>query len=989
LNETLPFVAFLVVYAIVVMALEQFRILQFTHRWAFCLMVTSLWVWWVWHTGLSGLSRRRRVLVLLARLALVGLFVMMLAEPRSVRTNDTLTVVFAVDTSDSVGDGAVDQAMDFVARVGSDKPDEDRAGLIFFGRNAAVELPPRQSFPFERNRNVQIAPDATDLERSLTLAAAMVPEETAGRIVLISDGAQTTGSLDSVLNQLASRGISVDVLPLEYHYDREMWVERLELPRFVKLGENYHASVLLSSLQADEARLILRETAGGDRKIVWEQPVQLAAGKTRVDVPILVGAPGFYEYEATLEPRDGSDHLAQNNSVLNYLYVEGQGKVLVVVDPSGEPTDWQPLSQAIREGDRDLEVLDAYEVPRDPLSLLPYDCIVFVNVGQDAFDMVQLQAVHDAVYNQGIGFLMVGGPNSFGPGGYHRTVIEELLPVSMDITQKKILPKGALVIILHTCEFADGNTWGKRIAKQAIRVLSAQDEVGVLASLGSGSDWAFELTPAGEYDRLVTMINGLGIGDMPAFGPSMRQGLDALKQSDAAAKHMIIISDGDPVPPPPTLIRDFIDTKVSCSTVAIFPHGGSDISTLRSIADVTGGRYYFPDDANQLPSIFIKEAKTLKRSMVQQKTIQPEVGFPSQILDGIEALPPLHGYVLTTAKPMSESVLVTLDEEGDTQELNPVLSVWRYGLASTAAFTSDLSTAWGRDWVDWEKYRAFVKQLLIRISRVREPSDLRLWTTTQGGEATIVVEDFHEQESFLELQAHVRGPREQEQVVPLKQIAPRRYQASFPVWGTGRYQVLAVGDDADRQERVHGGFIVSYSPEYLRFRSDPFLLKQILNRTGGTLLTGAATAEEIFGRRREQQSTQPIFDWFLVALACLWPLDVGLRRIQWDWQVVRGWLGLGRGQQSTATMGQLLRRKQEVGQALGTAVGRTMPPSEAVFRPRPIRKPPSPARRSPPPHGASPASAPPDVPPASTTARLLDQKRRRQQSDFTPPDDTD
>jgi uncharacterized membrane protein len=65
-------------------------------------------------------------------------------------------------------------------------------------------------------------------------------------------------------------------------------------------------------------------------------------------------------------------------------------------------------------------------------------------VPADAFDAVQLQALRDAVYQQGTGFLMLGGPNSYGPGGYHRSVVEEALPVTMDVTQKKILPKGAL-----------------------------------------------------------------------------------------------------------------------------------------------------------------------------------------------------------------------------------------------------------------------------------------------------------------------------------------------------------------------------------------------------------------------------------------------------------------------------------------------------------------------------------------------------------------
>src|SRR5581483_3364421 len=148
-----------------------------------------------------------------------------------------------------------------------------------------------------------------------------------------------------------------------------------------------------------------------------------------------------------------------------------------------------------------------YEFPRDAMSLMPYDCVTFVNVPADSFDAVQLQAVRDAVYNQGIGFLMVGGRNSFGPGGYHRTPVEDALPVDMDIAQKKVLPKGALAIVLHTCEFPEGNVWAKRIAKEAIRVLGAQDEVGLLiygtsANQASGDQWVFPLTPASEYDRL-------------------------------------------------------------------------------------------------------------------------------------------------------------------------------------------------------------------------------------------------------------------------------------------------------------------------------------------------------------------------------------------------------------------------------------------------------------------------------------------------------
>jgi hypothetical protein len=377
-------------------------------------------------------------------------------------------------------------------------------------------------------------------------------------------------------------------------------------------------------------------------------------------------------------------------------------------------------------------------------------------------------------------------------------------------------------------------------------------------------------------------------------------------------------------------------------------------------------------DPNELPSIFIKEAKTLKRSMIQNGTFVPAVEFSSPALKGIDALPPLHAYVLTTPKARS----VTILKGPAKDELNPVLSTWRFGLGKTAAFTSDLSPNWGSDWVQWSQFQSFVKQLMIEISRVEQHSDLNLQTFATGDEGVIMVEDYHPQESMLEIQAQISGPHERESSLPLKQVGPRRYEARFPLWGKGRYQIAIAGAGAGRNEQTLGGFVLAYSPEYLRFRSDPITLRQIADRTGGRILSGQESGKELFAiPRQPKETSKSIVNLLLILLACLIPLDVGVRRVQLDWSVIRGWFGGAKRMESTETLGALLRLKEKVRETTGGGTG--APPIRLKTEPQRTGGTPAPR----PPKSVATEAAPDPESPASTTERLLAMKRKRQQGD--------
>lgn len=969
--------AILVALGGLAVALEATEQVMFVRPWRLALLLPLVpWLWWLSRVGGGGgLARVRKALALGVRVALVALAIGLTAEPRAVRASDDRAVVFVLDASDSIPPAHQDPALRWILEANRlrDASTVDM-GLVVFGREAAVELPPRKSFAFEGAINTQIARDATNIEQALALAFALIPADTSGRVVLLSDGVATDGTAARATAELARRKVPVDVLAIDYAYGAEVWVERIDLPRQIKVGEPYEANIVVGALGPGSGELVLRENG----REIGRIPVDYQEGKTRVRAKLELRTPGYYEYSAALRVGDGADHRRENNVAIGHVYLKGEGKVLVVHDAEGDPLDRTHLVQALRASKRVVEEMAAPDVPRDALSLLSYDLIVLVNVPAEQLDLLQMDAVRDAVFDHGVGAIMVGGKDSFGPGGYHKTPIEELLPVDMDVSQKKVLPKSALAIVLHTCEFPEGNSRAKSITKQAIRVLSPRDEVGVLiygaggVAGGFGDTWLFPLTPVAEYARLATLINGAEIGDMPAFGPTMTLALAGLAASDAAAKHMILISDGDPQPPTPALLASYKQQKISVSTVSIFPHGGQEVALLRQIAEATGGRYYSPDDPNKLPSIFIREAKTLKRSMIQAGRFVPRLGDPSPVLKGIDALPPLHAFVLTTPKPRATVALAAPSDD----QLDPVLAIWRYGLGQSAAFTSDLTANWAKDWIGWDGYAAFVRQLAEEVSRAERASHLSLVAGASGSKAVIEVEDHHPADTVLELRARIAGPRDQDRTVPLEPVGPRRYRAELPLWGVGRYQVSVAGAAAGRTDQAFAGFAVPYSAEYLRFRADPAALAEIARATGGREL-GPDDHARVFDPPTERpRRSRPLDNELLVLLAWLLVVDVALRRIQIDWtRLLLWWRRKGT---QTQTMSTLLATKQRLadlrprsGELLAAPPPPLVPPRVRLApatKPAPAAKPAAEAAK--PPAGAPAA-------PPSTTGHLLALKRKR------------
>jgi len=211
----------------------------------------------------------------------------------------------------------------------------------------------------------------------------------------------------------------------------------------------------------------------------------------------------------------------------------------------------------------------------------------------------------------GGGLVMIGGPDTFGAGGWQGSKLEEVLPVSMDIPAQRQLPKGALVLAMHSCEMPDGNYWGEQCAIQATNTLSAKDEIGVISYAwngpgGGGSNWDFSAPTEGDGSRVTAAIKKMQLGDMPSFDDMLdlalngRNGVGGLLRSDARQKHIIVISDGDPQRPRQGLLDQCGRTKSASRRFRFIrtieaPKGTSP--QMRLMAQETGGRAYGPSRA--------------------------------------------------------------------------------------------------------------------------------------------------------------------------------------------------------------------------------------------------------------------------------------------------------------------------------------------------------------------------------------------------------
>ncbi len=942
--------------------------MTFTHPW-FLLGLLSLGLigWTAWQQ--RHVWQRRDWLSLLIRSVILTALTFALAGASFGAVTQRSAVVFLVDVSDSMSQATQAEAQAWVQAAIETMPVEDQAAIVLFGANALVERPMRNWETLDAFTSIPLQTE-TNLEQAIQLGLALLPSGYAQRLVILSDGIATNGATEDAALLALAADVRVDIVPFALSQQAETVVSSANAPERVRSGQQFELEVGITTNTAGPASV---RVLSGDT-VAYEGAVSLNVGANNFLLPLTATSTGFSQFRVQVDA--AQDTILQNNALATYAQVLGPPRILVVsqldefgVDPSTQ------LLAALQEGGIDVEQVSPAALPADLTGLIEYASVVLVDTPARALSARQQLALQQYVRDLGGGLVAIGGPSSYGVGGWFRTPLEEMLPVEMQLTDEQRRPQVTMVFVVDrsgSMTDTSGGTNKLELAKEAtiraIELLSPNDRVGVIA-FDDTAQWVVEMTDLTDADEVIARVGTLRAGG----GTSILAGVQAMGQvlpaETGEIKHVILLTDGGADDSGLVRIIRNLNTEygITLSSVGV---GSGAAGFLPDLADAGDGRYHFTAQAESIPEIFSEETTLATRAYLIEEQFNPLQANSSDLLGGISAVPPLLGYVGTSAKTTANVVLVSDTAEGYN---DPLLATWQYGLGRTVAWTSDATGRWATNWVQWPQYAQFWQQIVLGTVSNTLESDLTIDVVQDGTTATMTIDAVDLAGNYLNdlsLQANVVSPTGAQDIVTLQQIAPGQYQGAFTALEPGAY-LLGISDQSGIGSYSQtAGWVLGYSNEYQLQTAETDTLTRVAGLTSGVQLASPAAAFEPF--KTVRATAQPFWPQLLLLAILLWPLDIAIRRLyltREDWLLFtqrfrRAETVPLESIPTTARVGSLQKAKARAATPVDTSV---TPPPTVVEPVVPTKK------------AAAPAT--PEQPSGSTASQLLARKKKRSSDD--------
>ena len=825
---------------------------------------------------------RRRFLFLVRSLLLI-LAVVAIASPAKLLTSRDQSVLFLLDHSRSQGEAGMSAVYDTARSVSDQVDGSATVGYLATGEEGRLLLNPGSGgFP-----NLEEAPALMDeigassnFERGFQLARGLFPGGSSRHLVLVGDGVETRGSLLEAAREAAIAGIKIHAIGVSGEIQPDVRVTRLTSSQSrLNEGASLELEAIIESSLSGPGRIRLFENGVE----VEELSVDLVAGETLEQrfkrVP---EKRNIYNYRVVIEGFEGRDSIPENNEALSIVDVRGRALYLYI---EGEEGESRYLVDAMgREGIR-LDVRTPEGLPESLQELAGYDGIILSDIPAHSIGEARMSAIRDYVEKLGGGFVMIGGMNSFGVGGYYRTPIEEVLPVKLKAPDQEESQSSALALVIDR----SGSMSGQKIeickaaAVASAELLSNKDFIGVYA-FDSQVHEVVPMTKVTSTSTIAGQIALIGSGGGTNIYPGMAKAREELNAVKAKVKHMIVLSDGQSSGDGYQALASQCHAEgITISTVAV--GSGAQVGLLQSVAAAGGGQSYVTMDPNSIVRIFTQDTLTHTGRMIREEAFEPRLVEAHPMLrdweDGLA--PPLLGYVKTNRKATAQVPLVT--DTGD-----PLLAHWRFGLGKVTAFTSDCKSRWAALWVsDWPGYSALWSQILRETARPPQGLNMDLRLEESGSDVKVAVdlaEDAGTRRNGATVEAEVFYVPASALASGMKTVATLTLEQEGPGWYSSQFRPSDPGVYLVRarsgSQIVSAGYVHNPSEEVATGRVDEALLRQVCEITGGTYLESADQPLELTGT--DVARYVELWPYLMMAFLAVFLLDLFIRR----WENVMG-----------------------------------------------------------------------------------------------------
>lgn len=655
--------------------------------------------------------------VLLLRILLLALIVLAMAGLALKLPSRSGTVVVVVDRSHSMPPSSERNIQETLQILQKSCASGNRMGVISFAESSGIEKMPENDV-FD-SLKATYKGDQSNLTCAVKDALSLIPDGSPGRILLLTDGAWTGESPVADFAQCASRGIPVDYRLFGANKANDLAIKEIFAPHSAPAGEFYMVNAEIKSPSVREVDYTIMRNG----KPQMKGRLRLTAGTNRFAFKDCAMTPQTIHYSMELSGVD-DDPCKGNNKADFIVQIHGKRPVLLVTMSRNSG-----LGKILAQSGYNVMVKEPQELDFSLSVLAGYSSIIIENVPASKIGVSGMQTIAELVRKSGTGFLLTGGKNAFGLGGYYKSPLENVLPVTMELRNEHRKLSMAIVLVLDRSGSMSMPARGGRTkmdladaaSVEVLRMMSPNDSIGVIA-VDSEPHTIVELMNASSamgMQNKIMHIQSMGGGIFVYNGLAAAGRM--LAGTKAGARHIILFADAADAEQPDKykeLLGKFKLAGITVSVIGLGSEKDSDAEFLRDVAARGGGRCFFTADPYDLPRLFTQDTVVVSRNTFIDEPVKVKINGDLKTVTTRQmgASFSLGGYNLCYLQPKASAGASTLDEYKA-----PVIAFWQAGLGRVLCFTGEADGEYSGNFAKWEDAGKLFSDITTWLSADKHP----------------------------------------------------------------------------------------------------------------------------------------------------------------------------------------------------------------------------------------------------------------------------